>query len=175
MRRKERERSREFGLQIIDASDYGVLAVRDTDGEPYALPLSFARDGESLYIHGATEGHKAELFAAPVAVKVVFVGETEVPPVEYGDTPEEKEKLLRNVAKIFTTYFSSAIVEGTLTACEGEEKVHGLRVICEKYTPDRMEYFDAAIQLSIRYTNVYRVDIERITAKSNRVATKPKE
>lgn len=45
MRRKDREMSREFGLEVIDRAAYGVLSVVDSDGAPYALPLSIVRDG----------------------------------------------------------------------------------------------------------------------------------
>lgn len=170
MRRKDREMDREYALQVIDAADYGVVALVDEAGEVYSLPLSFARDGEVLYIHGATGGRRAELFAKPVRVRVVFVSHVKVPPKDYAQGTADEPKILRHLSKVFTTEFSSAIVTGTLQPCEGEEKVHGLRVICEKFTPDRLEFFDAAIDRSIKFTNVYRVAMEDVTAKAKRVA-----
>lgn len=172
MRRKDREQSREYGLAVIDQTEYGVLSLVDTAGEVYSLPLSFARRGDTLYLHGAAMGRRAELFAEPIHVRIVFVTDVKVPPmdVDWEGLSEEERKLYeRKASSVFTTEFSSAIVEGTLVRCEGEEKIDGLRVLCERLTPDRMALFDAAIRQSLRITEVYRVDIDTLTAKAKRV------
>lgn len=170
MRRKDGERDRDFGLQVIDAAEYGVLSLNDEAGKVYSLPLSFARDGEALYIHGATAGRRAELFAEPVEVRIVFVSHVKVPPIDTAAGAANEEKIRRNLGNAFTTEFSSAIVTGMLQPCAGEERIHGLRVICEKFTPDRMDYFDAAVAQFISFTNVYRVDIHEVTAKAKKIA-----
>lgn len=38
MRRKDREMNREFGLEVIDKSRYGVISMIDEDNEPYGIP-----------------------------------------------------------------------------------------------------------------------------------------
>lgn len=48
---------------------------------------------------------------------------------------------------------------------EEDEKITAMRLICEKYTPDKMNYFDTAIDAGLGRTNVYRVEIESISAK----------
>ncbi len=40
-----------------------------------------------------------------------------------------------------------------------------MRLICEKYTPNKMEYFDTAITAGLNRTNVYKVEMESISAK----------
>lgn len=40
-----------------------------------------------------------------------------------------------------------------------------MKVICEKYVPGKMAYFEATAGSALSITSVYRVDIEGITAK----------
>ena len=44
MRRKDREMNAEFGFEVIDPSEFGVLSLVDPKGEVYSVPLSIARD-----------------------------------------------------------------------------------------------------------------------------------
>lgn len=46
-----------------------------------------------------------------------------------------------------------------------KEKIKAMRLICEKYTPEKMKYFDMAIKAGLKRTNVYKVEIEEITSK----------
>jgi nitroimidazol reductase NimA-like FMN-containing flavoprotein (pyridoxamine 5'-phosphate oxidase superfamily) len=48
MRRKDREMNKEFGIEVIDNSRYGVVSVIDEDNEPYGIPLSIVRDENIL-------------------------------------------------------------------------------------------------------------------------------
>ena len=50
-----------------------------------------------------------------------------------------------------------------------------MRLVCEKYTPDKMEYFDMAIKAGLSRTNVYRVEIEAITSKRKKYDSSGKE
>lgn len=53
MRRKDRAMNKEFGLKLIDKSDYGVVSMVDSENKPYSLPLSIVRDEQLLYFHSA--------------------------------------------------------------------------------------------------------------------------
>lgn len=170
MRRKDREMSREFGLEIIDKSTYGVLSMVDDDNEPYSIPLSIARNGNTLYFHSAMDGRKVKALKKNSKVSVVFVGETKIPEI-YSN--EELDEILKDESKagilgskVFTTEFESAIVVGKVKLVEDEEeRAKGLRLICEKYTPTKMAYFSMAIKSGLKGTNVYRIEIEGVTAK----------
>lgn len=168
MRRKDRQMSREFGLALIDRSEYGVLAV-STDNYASALPLSIVRDGNTLYFHSATKGEKIDLYAKQDLATIVFVGNVRVPDLldndEIGALIDERRagEVLR---KVYTTEFESAIVRGRLSeVTEEQEKLHVLKLICEKYTPNKMEHFDKAAEVSWHLTSAYKVEIEEITAK----------
>ena len=46
MRRKDREKSREFALEVTDKCEWAVLSMTDQEGMPYAVPVTIVRDGD---------------------------------------------------------------------------------------------------------------------------------
>lgn len=46
-----------------------------------------------------------------------------------------------------------------------EEKIKGMRLICEKYTPDKIDYFNIAIKTGLKRVNVYTLEIDEIKSK----------
>jgi len=170
MRRKDREMDREFGLGIIDKARYGVLSMLDEENGPYGVPLSLVREGGTLYFHSAKEGKKVSGLAKNPRVSAAFVGDTKIPE---NYTNEELDEILQDesqaallTSKVFTTEFESAIVTGTARlVADEEEKLRALRLICQKYTPAKMAYFDLAAKAGINRAVVYAIEIEGITAK----------
>lgn len=168
MRRKDREMDRNFALDVIDRADYGSLALVE-NGQPYVIPLSFARYNDFLYFHSATSGRKVELLNKLPYVSISFVGKVEVPDL-YSDRElsdiKDKKGIKSIVSRIFTTEYESAIVSGRVIELEDKnEKIKGLRHICQKYTPDKMEYFLDAVDSDLKNVNVYFVKIDEITGK----------
>lgn len=179
MRRKDRKMSEEFARGIIDKSRYGILSMVDSD-EPYGLPLSIVRDGDRLYFHSAKEGRKVEVLKENSKVSVVFVGEVEVPENfskdELDEIAADSSKAVLLISSVFTTQFESTLVRGQVNLVEDlDEKIKAMRIICEKYTPSKMEYFDMAIEAGLGRTNVYRVEIEDMTAKRKKYDGSGKE
>lgn len=169
MRRKDREMNKEFAFEIIDKSTYGVLSMVDGD-EAYSLPLSVVRDGDYLYFHSALEGRKVEVLAKNPNVSIVFVGEINIPEnYELGELEEmnkDPKRAIQFISNVFTTEFESAIISGQVEVIiSPSEKIHAMRLICEKYTPSKMKYFDTAIDAGIKRTKVYRVKIENVSSK----------
>jgi nitroimidazol reductase NimA-like FMN-containing flavoprotein (pyridoxamine 5'-phosphate oxidase superfamily) len=155
MRRKDREESREAALAIIDKASFGVMATTGADGQPYATALSFARDSSLLYFHCALSGHKLDNLRHDGRVCVSFVGKLFFPEDD------------------FTVAYESALVFGRAEEVTDEtEKIHGLRLLCERFTPANMAAFDSAIEKSINRTGVWKIHIERVTGKRRR---KPEE
>ena len=151
MRRRDRELPKEFGLELIDRCEYGTAAMIDENGQPYAVTLNLVREENKLYFHCAIEGKKIGSLRKNPNMCISFVGN--VSPV-----PDK-----------FTTLYESAIVRGkAVEMTEDEEKIHALRILCEKLTPANMSNFDEAIERSLRRTAVWRIDIEEITAKAKR-------
>lgn len=171
MRRKDREMSQAFAYDVIDRAAYGVLSMIDNEGVPYSLPLSLVRDGDNLYFHGAKEGTKNTLIYGNEGKKVqaVFVTDVQVPAL-YSD--EELANYIaegtieKYTSKVFTTEFASAIVVGKVKVVqEDEEKKQALRLLCQKYTPDKMNLVEVSLAHSLPRTEVFRIEIEKVTAK----------
>ena len=120
-------------------------------------------------------GKKVNILQDNSKVSVTFVGEVKVPDIY---NKEELDKIIQNKekagkiisSKVFTTEFESAIIFGQVKLLEEkEEKIKGLRLICEKYTPSKMEYFPIAIESGLNITNIYKIEIEEITAKRKKI------
>lgn len=178
MRRKDREMSVEFGIDIIDKSRYGVLSLVD-ENEPYGMPLSIIRDGNYLYFHSAKDGRKVKALANNLSVSVAFVGELNIPE---NYSKEELDEIVKDarvgllISSVFTTEYESSIVKGkVILVIDYDEKVKAMKLLCEKYTPDKMDYFNAAINSGINRTNVYKIEIEEVTAKRKKYDVHGKE
>ncbi len=170
MRRKDREMSKEFGIEVIDKSRYGILSMIGEDNEPYGIPLSIVRHGNILYFHSAMDGKKVKTFEKNPSVSVAFVAETKIPETytkeELDEIVKDETKTILLISKVFTTEFESAVVIGKVKLVNDEnEKIKAMRLICEKYTPTKMDYFPMAIKAGLRRTNVYSIEIEEITSK----------
>lgn len=170
MRRKDREMGREFGIEVIDNAAYGVVSIIDENNEPYGIPLSMVRDGNNLYFHSALDGKKVKAFEKNSVVSVAFVGQVKVPELftagELKEISEDKSKAAMLISKVFTTEYESAIVKGKIKIVEDDnEKLSAIRVVCEKYTPEKMNFFNLAIESGLKSVNIYKIEIEEISAK----------
>ena len=179
MRRKDREMDRNFGYKVIDKASYGVLSMVDGN-EPYAIPLSIVRQGEILYFHSAKSGRKVNILAKNSIVSLVFVGDTRIPEIFTEEELEEiagdesKTRLL--ISSVFTTEYDSVVVKGKVEMVEDEEeRIKGMRFICEKYTPTKMEYFETAIKAGLEKTNIYKIYIDEIRSKRKKYDKQGKE
>ncbi|MCL1815172.1 MAG: pyridoxamine 5'-phosphate oxidase family protein [Treponema sp.] len=148
MQRKDRETSRDETLAILDRSSWGVLTSVNNDGSPYGIPLSLARDGDCLYFHCALKGQKLKNLRSRPEVCIVFVGSAEVP------------------INRFTVFYESAVVFGTAEEVTSrEEKIQGLRIISERFTPENMHAFNGEIEQMLDITGLWKIHINGITGK----------
>lgn len=148
MRRKDREQSREFALEVADKCEYAVLSVVTPENLPYCVALSIVRHGDFIYFHCAYEGQKIECFKNNPNACLFCVGDT-----------------LRLQDK-FTTKYESAMIKGKLSeVTDTDEKVFALKIMCERHTPDNMANFDKAVEASLHRTAVWKLSIDEITGK----------
>lgn len=175
MRRVDREMSREFAIGVIDGASFGTLALWDEElRETYSLPLSIVRIGNTLYFHSAMSGRKVELLKGADRVSVSFVGEVAVPNAfsneDLREIVKDSSAVALLISRVFTTQFESAIVTGKPRLVEDErEQTEVLKAICEKYTPDKMEFFQSAISSGLKRVNIYAVEIENISGKRKKL------
>ena len=148
MRRKDREMPREFGISVLDRCEYATRALIDPDGFPYCVPITIVREGDALYFHSAREGYKADCLMREPRVCLSCVGDTRRPPDK------------------FTTEYESAIITGTAAPVTNpEEKLHALRLLCQRHTPTNMAMFDSEAARSLPRTAVWKISIHTLTAK----------
>lgn len=138
----------DFAYTVIDKCPYAVLTMIDTQGKPYAVPLSIARADAVIYFHSAMQGEKTDILRQNP--EVCLVGVDNVNPL-----PKE-----------FSTEYESAIIRGRAAeVTDKEEKILALRLICERYIPENMAEFEQMVAKSLERTAIWRIDVEDITGK----------
>lgn len=155
MRRKDREMSEEFALNVFDSCEYAVMSMTDENALPYCLPMSLARDGEYIFFHCAEEGSKLDILRNEPHVCITCAVN------------------VHNAEDKFTVYYESAVIRGTAEeVTDRDEKIQGLEVICRRFTPSNMADFDNAIEHSIERTAVWKIKIEEVTGKKKAMPSK---
>jgi len=108
--------------EILREAPIGRLGVC-TNGKPYVIPMNFAYDDGSIFLHSHREGKKMQIIAKNPSVCFEIdegrIKEAEKP-CSYGFN------------------YQSVIVEGTIRILEvHEEKLRGLKLISDKYAPGK--------------------------------------
>ncbi len=145
MRKASRKLSEVEALEIFDRAPYVTVSMTRVDGSPYGVPLSLVRANETtFYFHCAPEGEKIDCMKANPIVSLSAVSRCK-PVYE-----EEKNN--------FTEYYRSAIALGRISFVEEkEEKIHALRLLCERFLPNHMEHFQTAVERSLERTTIVKV------------------
>jgi len=145
MRKASREMDAAFALEVFDKAPYITVSMTKPDGSPYGLPLSLARtDEKTFYFHCALEGEKLECITHQP--KVFLSAVTRCAPTV---GPKDGS---------FTLQYKSATAVGIAEIVEDdEEKVKGLKAICERFLPHHMDAFNDAINRSLGRTAVVRI------------------
>lgn len=173
MRRKDREMSGDFGLQVLDRAVYGVLSLSDPEGEPakvYSIPLSIVRMGNTVYFHSAAQGRKVGLVSGRTPCVLVAVGRVEVPELyaeealaRMASDPVSARMLAR---RVFTTQYESALVRGWVQeVSDGKIREEVLAALCRKYCPGKEALIAAAVKAGGPRARIYGIEIGSITAK----------
>ena len=150
MRRKEREKDVAFAFAVLRDCEYATLATINADGTPYCIPISPVLIDKAIYFHCAPEGQKLENISKNNAVCISCAGHT------------------KRVPEDFTTEYESTVATGIChIVSDEEEKIMALKKLCEKYAESNMEHFDARIKKTLHRTYVCKIEITKITGKSN--------
>ena len=148
MRRRDREITNlEDVEEIMKKAKVCRIGLVD-NGEPYVVPLCFGYERGALYFHGAEQGRKIDIIKRNN--RVCFETGVDVEPVIAGNPCD------------YTMKYRSVIGTGRAYILEDEEeKLHGLRLIMEKYTDDNFT------RNKFRLDNVLviKVDIDSIHGK----------
>ena len=147
MRKASREMDSQWALEVMRKAPYITVSFVDAEGKAYGLPLSLASDnGVHWYFHGALEGKKLEAIVTHPDVCLSAVTRC---------TPTVGPK-----DGSFTLQYKSAIAFGRAEVVDDEEeKIHALRLICQRFLPAHMEAFEASIARSLGRTAVVRITL----------------
>ena len=127
MRRNVQQLSQEESEAVLLRGTAGVLALMGDKAFPYAVPISYVYDGEHIYFHSATEGHKIDAIERNPNASFAVIDQDEVIPEKY------------------TTAFRSVIVFGSIRIIgDDTEKRAAVRKLALKYAPDNTEQQHAA-------------------------------
>lgn len=145
----ERAISEEEAREILRDAEYCVVATIDDDGHPYATPLSYALDKDTLLIHtGSAGGQKTEDWERDPRVCVTAAMDMEPVFVEENGEPG-----------FFTTRFASVIATGTVRrVTEMAEIRRALALLCLKYAPEYKDEIGGAIDRELSVTAVWAID-----------------
>ncbi|NDV20740.1 pyridoxamine 5'-phosphate oxidase family protein [Pseudodesulfovibrio sp. JC047] len=133
--------------EILAEADVLWLALTDADG-PYCVPVNFAANGNTIYIHTGKYGRKATALAtgAPVA----FSAAVDVRMRAGGDTACDQGYLFRSI-----------MGQGIPRQLDHAEKHIGLDQLATKYMKTRLPYQKSVLSATI----VYAIAIETISAR----------
>jgi nitroimidazol reductase NimA-like FMN-containing flavoprotein (pyridoxamine 5'-phosphate oxidase superfamily) len=113
------------------------------------VPLSFVREGGSIYFHSANAGHKLAAIAHSDKSSFCVISEDDVVPGK------------------LTTRYRSVIVFGRIRVlADDERKRHGLRLLAGKYSPDHLAEAEADIERDWNRVCVLELGIEEMTGKA---------
>lgn len=136
---------------VLDASLVGSLAIVSSEGLPWCVPMLYARDGERVLLHGSRGAGALGLAArgVPAALSVVLL-----------DGIVVAETLFDSSAN-----YRSAVVHGTLTALDGDDKKSALEVLSDRMIPGRVSEVRESTRKELAATTVLAMAVERWTVK----------
>ena len=170
MRRKDRELSRSEAYEIIDNSEFGVFSCARDDGEIFSIPLSIVRENDSIFIHGATKGSKAELFKDGRDVSIVCVSFNAVPNLNDAEFEAIKNNPKELGNRVFTTEYKSVVAKTkAYEITDNKAKLEALRILSAKYCAKFMSAYETAALSALNHTKIYEFKIQSLSAKSKMI------
>lgn len=145
MRKASRQRDAEWALDVFDKAPFVTVSMTHPDGTPYGVPLSLVRQGrDTFYFHCAREGEKLDCLKVNPVVSLSAVSKC---------SPKFEEEKLN-----FTEHYNSAIAVGHAEmVTDNIEKTEALRLLCRRFLPKYMEYFEEAVTRSLDRTTVIKI------------------
>lgn len=122
------------------------------DGQPFVIPTAYGREGDAIYLHGASTSRMMQELqkeAMPVCITVTHI---------------DGIVLARSTFNSSMNY-RSAVVFGAAELLEGNEKMNALAIITENIWKGRWEEARQPNAIEMKATSVLKVNIESASAK----------
>jgi hypothetical protein len=144
-----------YDRQVVNAIlDAGLIAHVGFvhDGQPYVIPMSYARDGDRLLLHGAGGSRLMRTLAggAPACVTVTLL---------------DGIVLARSVFHHSMNY-RSVVALGSATKLEGKEKAAALDALVEGLVPGRSREARAPDRAELAATMILAFPLDEVSAKA---------
>lgn len=144
--------------QILDQSVLAHVAIVDETGQPFVIPMGFARDGERLLLHGSAASRLMKLLASgiPACVEVTIL---------------DGLVFARSAFESSMNY-RSLIALGKAKELAGTEKQQALEILTEKLFPGRVQEVRPTKADELKATMIVEFPLTEISVK---VRTGPHE
>ena len=127
------------------------LAMVDTEGKPYVIPMNFGYQDGVLYFHGSAKGKKADVLKNRPDVCVSF------------STDHELRYVNEEVACSWSMRYRSVIAYGIAEFVEApQEKKKCLDIIMANYASREFSYSEPAV----RDVMVFRVKVDQLDGRT---------
>ena len=134
---------------VLDAGRVAHVAVRDEGGQPYVVPVAYARDGDTVLFHGSTASR-------------LFRGLADSAPTCLTVTLLDGLVAARSVFES-SMHYRSAMVFGHATAVD--DKVAALRAMSEAWLPGRWDALRAPTTKELAATLVLALPLDEWSVK----------
>jgi nitroimidazol reductase NimA-like FMN-containing flavoprotein (pyridoxamine 5'-phosphate oxidase superfamily) len=148
---KRGEFDREVVYRILDEGFVCHVAFV-VDGQPYAIPTGYGREGDTLYIHGSAASRMLRSLAGgvPVCVTVALIDGL----------------VLARSAFHHSINYRSVVIFGTATIVEdADEKVAALKSFTEHVIPGRWSQIRLPNEQELKATTVLALPLAEVSAK----------
>jgi len=150
MRRFRQQLSEQESIDILRHATSGTLALLGDNDYPYAVPMSFVYDDNSLFFHSAMNGHKIDAIRQHSKASFCVIAKDQIVPEKY------------------TTLYRSVIAFGCIHIVDDEkEKCHFARLLGNRYNPNQEEALQRELAQGLARMLMIRFDIEHLTGKQS--------
>jgi uncharacterized protein len=122
------------------------------DGQPFVIPTAYGRDGETIYLHGATTSRMLTHLKGGASVSIAV-------------THLDGVVLARSVFHHSLNYRSAVVFGTARLVTDAEEKAHALSIVSEQMLPGRWAEARGPNAKEDKATSVVAVSIEEASAK----------
>ena len=136
--------------EILDAGFLCHMGFSHHD-QPFVIPTSYGRDGNKIYLHGATTSRMMVNMekGLPICLTVTHLDGL----------------VLARSAFHHSMNYRSAVCFGTAKKVEGDEKLHALKVISDQILQGRWEESRQPLPKEMKATTVLCMTIDQASAK----------
>lgn len=135
---------------LLDNAIVGHVAVVRGE-QPVVLPVGIGRDGDTLLIHGSTG---SGIFREMADGRPLSIAVTLLDGLVYARSAFES-----------SIHYRSAVIMGTATVVDGEEKLKALSILTNHMMPGRWDEVRETTKKELAATMVLRVPLERVSVK----------